>query len=262
MNALITNNFNAEIESVINIKEKNNNSYELIMEAKNGNANAMEKLIENNQGLIWNIVRRFYDRGYDIEDLFQIGAIGFIKSVKNFSTEYNTQLSTYAVPMIIGEIKRFLRDDGIVKVSRRTKELLYKINGIKTENEKLGRETSIEELANKLNVDKEEIIFTLDFELKIDSLDRPCSDEDDSSLAEKIVIEKNEYNELLNKMEIEKAFEVLNEKEKKVVYYRFFKDKKQSDIANLLGVTQVQISRIEKRAIEKMRESLTMKIYK
>ena len=255
MNALLNNNFNAEIESVIDIKEKNNN-YELIIEARDGNSKAMEKLVENNKGLIWNIVRRFYDRGYDIEDLFQIGAIGFIKSVKNFSEDYNTQLSTYAVPMIIGEIKRFLRDDGMVKVSRRTKELLYKINAIKSENEKLGRTLSIEELVNKLKVPKEEIIYALDFELKIDSLDRPSSDDDDSSLLEKIIVDKNEYNEILNKIEIEKGFNVLNDKEKKVVYYRFFKDKKQGDVANLLGVTQVQISRIEKKALEKMRECL------
>ena len=216
----------------------------------------MEKLIENNKGLIWNIVRRFYDRGYDIEDLFQIGAIGFIKSVKNYSAEFNTQLSTYAVPMILGEIKRFLRDDGFVKVSRRTKELLYKINNIKNENEKLGLDITIDYLAQKLEVSKEEIVATLDFELKIDSLDRACSDDDDTCLAEKLVFDKNEYNRLLDKMEIEKCLSTLNSKEKKVIYYRFYKDKKQSEIANLLGVTQVQISRIEKKAIQKMKESL------
>lgn len=232
------------------------NSIELIENAKSGNTSAMETLVENNQGLIWNIVRRFYDRGYDIEDLFQIGAIGLIKAIKNYRNEYNTQLSTYAVPMIIGEIKRFLRDDGFVKVSRQTKELLYKVNNIKNENEKLGKETTIEDLARELKVSKEEIVLTLDFELKIDSLDRQCSDDDDTSLMEKLVFDKNEYNEVLNKIEIEKGFKVLNLKEKKVMFYRFFKDKKQSEIANLLGVTQVQISRIEKKAIEKMRECL------
>lgn len=232
-------------------------NYELIESAKAGESKAMERLIENNQGLIWNIVRRFYDRGYDIEDLFQIGAIGLIKAIKNFSIDYNTKLSTYAVPMIIGEIKRFMRDDGIVKVSRRTKELLYKINSIKKENEKMGKETSIEDLVKELNVSKEEIIVTLDFELKIDSLDRSYSDDDDSNLSEKLPDKNNEYNNILDKIEIEKGFKVLNSKEKKVIYYRFFRDKKQSEIANLLGVTQVQISRIEKRAMEKMRECLS-----
>lgn len=229
---------------------------ELIANAKNGSNSAMEKLIENNQRLIWNIVRRFYDRGHDIEDLFQIGAIGFIKAIKNFSTEYNTQLSTYAVPMIMGEIKRFLRDDGIIKVSRQVKELAYKINVIKNENEKFGKETTIEQLANELNVSKEEIILTLDFELKVDSLDRTCSGDDDTTLKERLIFNKNEYNKVLDKMEIEKGFNVLNLKEKKVVYYRFFKDKKQSEIAKVLGVTQVQISRIEKKAMEKMRKCL------
>ena len=246
MNALANNSLN-----------KVENKVELIEKAKAGNTSAMEKLVENNQGLIWNIVRRFYDRGYDIEDLFQIGAIGFIKAIKNFSTEYNTQLSTYAVPMIIGEIKRFLRDDGIVKVSRQTKEMLYKINNIKKENEKLGKETTMEELVKELNVSREEIVYALDFELTVDSLDRNCSDDDDTCIAERIVLNDNEYNEVLNKMEIEKGFEVLNKNERRVMYYRFFKDKKQSEIANLLGVTQVQISRIEKRALMKMKECLS-----
>ena len=244
------NNF---CETLENVQACNS---ELIERAQSGNNSAMEKLIENNQRLIWNIVRRFYDRGYDIEDLFQIGAIGFIKAIKNFKTDYNTQLSTYAVPMIMGEIKRFLRDDGIVKVSRQTKELLYKINMIKRENENLGRDTTIEQLADELKVSKEEIIATLDFELKIDSLDRPYSNEDDTTLKERLVVSKNDYNEVIDKIQIEKGFEVLNSKEKKVVYYRFYKDKKQSEIANLLGVTQVQISRIEKKAIEKMRDCL------
>jgi len=240
-------------ETLENIQNLNKG---LVESAQNGCTSAMEKLVENNQRLIWNIVRRFYDRGYDIEDLFQIGAIGLIKAIKNFKTEYNTQLSTYAVPMIMGEIKRFLRDDGIIKVSRQTKELLYKINLIKKENENLGRDTTIEQLANELKVSKEEIIATLDFELKIDSLDRSCSSDDDTTLKDRLVFLKNEYNDVLNKIEIQKGFEVLNSKEKKVVYYRFYKDKKQNEIADLFGVTQVQVSRIEKKAIEKMRECL------
>ena len=240
-------------ESLENIQDLNK---ELVESAQNGSDSAMEKLVENNQRLIWNIVRRFYDRGYDIEDLFQIGAIGFIKAIKNFRAEYNTQLSTYAVPMIMGEIKRFLRDDGIVKVSRQIKELLYKINVIKKENENFGKDTTIEQLADDLKVSKEEIIFALDFELKMDSLDRPYSSEDDTTLKDKLIFSKNEYNEVLDKIEIQKGFEALNGREKKVIYYRFYKDKKQSEIANLLGVTQVQVSRIEKKAIEKMRECL------
>lgn len=216
----------------------------------------MEVLVENNQGLIWSVVRRFYDRGYDLEDLFQIGAIGLIKAIKNFSIEYNTQFSTYAVPMIIGEIKRFLRDDGMVKVSRRIRELAFKINIIQKENEKLGKETTYQQLVNELKISKEEIMEAMEFELKIDSLDRSYSDEDDTTLQERLVFNKNEYGKVLDKIEIKKGFEVLNLKEKKVIYYRFFKDKKQGEIANLLGVTQVQISRIEKKAIEKMRECL------
>ncbi len=228
----------------------------LMQEAKLGDKKALEKIIEENQGLIWSIVRRFYDRGYDMEDLFQIGAIGLIKAVKNFSSQYNVKLSTYAVPMIIGEIKRFLRDDGMVKVSRRTKELNYKINQVKMENESRGKETTIEELVEKLNATKEELLVALDFELKIDSLDRPYSEEDETSLADKIALPKNEYGEVMNRLDIKRGFNVLNKKEKSVIYFRFFKEKKQNEIANLLGVSQVQISRIEKKAIEKMRECM------
>lgn len=223
---------------------------------RNGNNRALEELVENNQGLIWSVVRRFYDRGYDFEDLFQIGAIGFIKAIRNFTPTYETQLSTYAVPMIIGEIKRFLRNDGMVKVSRRLKELKYKIYVIQKENEKYGKEISVEELGKELKISKEEVMEVLDFDLRIDSLDKACSEEDDTLLEEKIAFPKNEYGEILNRIEIEKGFSVLTPREKKVMYYRFYKDKKQSEIAQLLGVTQVQISRIEKKAIEKMRECL------
>ena len=245
MNALANNSLN-----------KVENKVELIEKAKAGNTSAMEKLVENNQGLIWNIVRRFYDRGYDFEDLFQIGAIGFIKAIKNFNDSYDTQLSTYAVPMILGEIKRFLRDDGMIKVSRRIKELAYKIQTLQKENEITGKETTLEELAENLNVTKEEVVEAMEMNCQIDSLDRNYSEEDDTTLIERVAFPKNEYGEVLNRMELKKGFEVLSLKEKKVVYYRFFKEKKQSEIARLLGVTQVQISRIEKQAMAKMRMEL------
>ena len=233
------------------------NNVELIEEAKRETASAMEKLVESNQGLIWSIVRRFCDRGYDIEDLFQIGAIGLIKAIKNYNASYNTQLSTYAVPMIIGEIKRFLRDDGIIKVSRHTKEMLHKVKQIRRESEMAGNEATVEDLAKKLNVSKEEIAYIVGFELSVDSLDREFSDDDETHIGEKIAANGDGYNDILNRIEIEKGFKVLSENARQVMYYRFFKDKKQSEIANLLGVTQVQISRIEKRALLKMRSCLS-----
>lgn len=229
----------------------------LIQEAQSGNNLALEELVKNNQRLIWSVVRRFYDRGYDFEDLFQIGAIGFIKAIKNFDISYETKLSTYAVPLIIGEIKRFIRDDGFIKVSRRIKELRYKVYEIENENEKHGRETDINELITKLAITKEELMEVLEFDVRIDSLDKSVSEEDDTLLGEKIAFPKNEFANVLNRIEIQKGFSILNSREKKVIYYRFYKDKKQGEIAKMLGVTQVQISRIEKKAIEKMRQCLT-----
>lgn len=230
----------------------------LIQSAQDGENKALEELVKRNERLIWSVVRRFHDRGYDNEDLFQIGAIGFIKAIKNFNLNYDIQLSTYAVPMIIGEIKRFLRDDGMIKVSRRTKEFAYKIQIIKNENEKSGKETTLEQLVDELKISREEVIEAMDFEVKIESLDKSLSEDDDTTFGEKIANQRNEYRNVLNRIEIEKGFKVLNSKEKKVIYYRFFKDRKQNEIANLLGVTQVQISRIEKKAIEKMRECLVI----
>lgn len=229
----------------------------LIQEAQSGNNLALEELVKNNQRLIWSVVRRFYDRGYDFEDLFQIGAIGFVKAIKNFDISYETKLSTYAVPLIIGEIKRFIRDDGFIKVSRRIKELRYKVYEIENENEKHGRETDINELITKLAITKEELMEVLEFDVRIDSLDKSVSEEDDTLLGEKIAFPKNEFANVLNRIEIQKGFSILNSREKKVIYYRFYKDKKQGEIAKMLGVTQVQISRIEKKAIEKMRQCLT-----
>lgn len=215
-------------------------------------------MVEKNQGLVWSVVRRFYDRGYDLEDLFQIGAIGLIKAIKNFRAEYQTQFSTYAVPMIIGEIKRFLRDDGMIKVSRRIKELRMKVIALQKEYECQGKEVTLEELATKLQLPKEEIVVALDVDGKCDSLDRQYSEEDDSPLQEKIALPSNEYAKVLNHMELQERWRVLNGKEKKVVYYRYFQEKKQSEIAELLGVTQVQISRIEKKALQKMRECMSV----
>ena len=163
----------------------------LIQEAQSGNNLALEELVKNNQRLIWSVVRRFYDRGYDFEDLFQIGAIGFIKAIKNFDISYETKLSTYAVPLIIGEIKRFIRDDGFIKVSRRIKELRYKVYEIENENEKHGRETDINELITKLAITKEELMEVLEFDVRIDSLDKSVSEEDDTLLGEKIAFPKN-----------------------------------------------------------------------
>lgn len=227
---------------------------ELIWQAQSGDKRAMSEIIDDNIGLVWNIVKRFNNRGYELEDLFQIGCIGFVKAVQRFNTDYETKLSTYAVPMIIGEIKRFIRDSGPVKVSRSLKELACKVRQLQDDEEKNGREElSIEELSSKLNVSKEDIVIALDSTSYVESLDRKIYDDDETTIGERVIYEDNEYRDLLNKITIEKMLEMLNEKEKRVILYRYFKEKTQTEISNILGISQVQVSRIEKKALEKMR---------
>lgn len=227
---------------------------DLIWQAQNGDRQAMSEIINNNVGLVWNVVRRFNNRGYELEDLFQIGCIGFVKAIQRFDMNYETQLSTYAIPMIIGEIKRFIRDNGPIKVSRSLKELAAKIRQLQEKEEIEGKEEmQVEEIAQKLNVSTEDIILALDSNLYIESLDRKMYDDDEVTVGERIAYENNDYQKLLDKITVEKMLQTLNEKERRVILYRYFKEKTQTEVSNILGVSQVQISRIEKKALEKMK---------
>lgn len=204
-------------------------------------------------GLIWGIVRRFQNRNYELEDLYQIGCIGFIKAVKNFDVTLDNKLSTYATYMIIGEIKRFLRDNGPIKVSRSLKEIASKVKELQATyiNEK-GIELTLEEISNILNIEKEDIVMALDASLALESIDRKIGDEDSQTIGDKLFDKKDEYEKLINEMTIEDALKKLDEQEKKVIIYRYFREKTQAQVANLLETSQVQISRIEKRALNKM----------
>ena len=218
----------------------------------------MGELIEKNSGLIWSIVKRFVGRGYEKEELYQIGAIGFIKAIKRFDTSYNVQLSTFAVPYILGEIKRFLRDDGIIKVSRNLKELSMKINDLQRRNiiEK-GEEITIAELAKKLKVTKEEIAAAIDSSKPINSIDEEVyENENGITKIEQIKTEKNETDELINNMCIKKLIQDLEEREKQLIILRYYKGKTQTEVAKILGITQVQVSRIEKKVLINMREKM------
>lgn len=226
----------------------------LIWQAQNGSKEAMSALIQNNVGLVWNVVKRFSNRGYEKEDLFQVGCIGLVKAIRRFDSEFETQLSTYAVPMIIGEIRRFIRDDGPIKVSRSLKELAYKIELLQSENVKNGKEQfSIQELSEVLEVSKEEIVLSLESQEYIESLDRKIYDDDETTIADKILFAKNEYDEVVDKLTIKNMMNILDENEKKIIIYRYFKEKTQTEISKIIGVSQVQISRIEKRALDKMK---------
>ncbi len=228
---------------------------ELILRAQNGDDGALNELVESNAGLVWNVVRRFNNRGYELEDLYQLGCMGFVKAIKKFDLSFGTELSTYAVAMIIGEIKRFLRDDGMIKVSRSLKELAAKVREFENNNDK---KYSIEEIAEILKVDKFDIIMSLDATSSIDSLDRNITEDSDSkSVGEVIPENETPYEDLMDKLMINSMLENLEEKERDIIIYRYYKDMTQSTVAKIYGTSQVQVSRIEKRALSKMRAMVT-----
>lgn len=231
---------------------------ELILRAQSGEKEALAELVDENVGLIWSIVRRFGNRNYELEDLFQIGSIGFIKAVKRFDISFETKLSTYAVPMIIGEIKRFLRDNGPIKVSRSLKELAMKVREIQEKSEKeCGKDLSMEEIGEALNVDKEDIVLALEATSYIESIDKSIGDDDGYTIGDKISSASDEYEKVVNVITLNKLMNVLDEKEKKVIFFRYYREMTQSQIADFLGTSQVQISRIEKRALQKMHDKIT-----
>ena len=235
-----------------------NDNLKYIKLAQENNEEAMELLIKNNSGLIWNIVRRFIGRGYEADDLYQIGSIGLIKAIKRFDVNLDVQLSTYAVPYIMGEIKRFLRDDGMLKVSRQTKELAMKIRQIQNEYmNKKGEEISITKISEILKVSKEEVAAAIESNNTVDSIyASEGQDDDERMLIEKVTDEKDEYNHLVNKITLDELINNLDEREKKVVILRFYKEQTQAQVGKILGITQVQVSRIEKKVLEKMRVKL------
>lgn len=236
------------------------NCKEDIISAQSGNKDAMSKLVKENNGLIWSIVKRFTNRGYELEDLYQIGCIGFIKSIKRFDTNFEVKLSTYAVPYILGEIKRYIRDDGAIKVSRSTKELAIKILEIQKEYlAKKGEEISVLEISKILKIPKEEVTFALDSLRPVSSIyeERSTSSDDERTIIDTIAQDQDETNKVVNKIAIKQLIEGLNDREKQIILLRFFKDKTQAQVAKVLGITQVQVSRIEKKVLNSMKLKLT-----
>ena len=207
--------------------------------------------------MIWSIVKRFSGRGYELDDLYQIGCIGFIKAIKRFDTNFEVKLSTYSVPYMIGEIKRFLRDDGAVKVSRSLKELNTRIR--ETQKHFLttkGKELTIEELAKELKVTKEDIALAIESANPVESIEKSVynSKEDkEIGLVDRISTNKDEAEILTNKMVVRDLIEGLQTRDKKLIMLRFFKEKTQSEVAQILGINQVQVSRIERRVLASMK---------
>ncbi|WP_160670793.1 RNA polymerase sporulation sigma factor SigF [Clostridium sp. C8-1-8] len=232
----------------------------LIRQAKAGSVEAMNRLIEINMPLVSSISRKFLNRGYDYEDIFQIGSIGLVKAINNFDDSFNVKFSTYAVPMIIGEIKRFLRDDGFIKVSRNTKTLARKLHFSREElSKKLDREPTIEELAEYSGVDKEEIVFALESANSMQYLYDTIHQDDGSPvlLIDKIAENGEEDAEMIDRLALKEALKSLEPKSRQIILLRYFKDKTQIQVAKMLGISQVQVSRIEKKVLQQMRKKLS-----
>ena len=231
----------------------------LIQMAHDGDKAARDRLVTENFGLIWSIVRRFTGRGYEPEDLFQIGSIGLMKAIDKFDLSYEVKFSTYAVPMITGEIKRFLRDDGIIKVSRSIKEMGMKVNNVREELVyRFGREPTVEEIARQIGASKEEVAASIEAGAEVESLYRSVNKNDENSLLliDKIEEESSAQEELLNRMVIRELLTDLSDKDREIIIRRYYYNETQSQIADKLGISQVQVSRLEKKILKQMREKL------
>ena len=225
--------------------------------AKEGDTEARERLINCNLKLIFNLVQRFTHRGYEIEDLFQIGTIGLIKAIDKFDFTYGVKFSTYAVPMIIGEIRRFLRDDHPVKVPRSYKELVYKVNRSRDElSATLGREATIGEIATNIGVERDEIVTALEAVQSPTSIHDTLyqDDSDPIYVLDQLSSDKEVDPGWFENLALKEVLDKLPEREKRVLLMRFFEDKTQSQIASQLHLSQVQISRIERAALNRIRQ--------
>ncbi|ASW43690.1 RNA polymerase sporulation sigma factor SigF [Clostridium isatidis] len=231
----------------------------LIPLAKAGDQDAMNKVIEMNLPLVASISKKFLNRGYDYEDIFQIGSIGLVKAINNFEGRFNVKFSTYAVPMIVGEIKRFIRDDGIIKVSRNVKTLARKLHFDKEKlTKKLNREPTIEELSKFSGVDKDEILFALDSVNSLQYLYDTIHQDDGAPvlLIDKLSEKGEDDSEMINRIALKEALRSLDEKSRQIIMLRYFKDKTQVQVAKMLGISQVQVSRIEKKVLGIMKQKL------
>ncbi len=256
---------------------------ELLKKARAGDKKARDQIVEENVGLVWNIVKRFSGRGYDAEDIFQIGCIGLIKSIDNFDMQFGVKFSTYAVPMITGEIKRFLRDDGMIKVSRTIKENGWKIKkAADTLGQELGRNATIKEIAAATELEPEDIVLALEANSEVESIYRTVyqSEGKDIYMVDQIVkncqgsasyvsssakeagrgigfdgsVQDEEKEKLLDHILLHELLNELNEKERKLIEYRYYGEMTQTEVAKKLGISQVQVSRLEKKILKNMRE--------
>lgn len=228
----------------------------LIRKSHDGDEKARVQLVEENVGLVWCVVRRFYGRGVEAEDLFQIGSIGLLKAIDKFDLSFEVKFSTYAVPMISGEIKRFLRDDGMIKVSRSLKELAYKAYLVREKmQEQLQRDPTMEELAIEMQVDKEDLVMAIEASSEVESLHKPVYQKDGNEVPLMDKLEEKEVQEekIINRMLLKQLLDGLEKEARQLIYLRYFANKTQTEVGKEMGISQVQVSRMEKKILNMLR---------
>ena len=231
----------------------------LIQKSHEGDEDAKAQLVEENVGLVWCIVKRFYNRGAEAEDLFQIGSIGLLKAIDKFDVSYDVKFSTYAVPMISGEIKRFLRDDGLIKVSRSLKEIAYKAYLVQEElRKKRGREPTLQELADYMGVEKEELVMAMEANAEVESLHKTIYQKDghEIQLMDKLKEQEAREDKVLDRMLLKELLDQLGKDERQLIFLRYFANKTQTEVGEIMGISQVQVSRTEKKILKKLREQI------
>ncbi|MCH3962871.1 MAG: RNA polymerase sporulation sigma factor SigF [Clostridium sp.] len=236
-----------------------NDNLKLIKSARKGDKNSLNKLVEVNLPLVTAISKKFLNRGYEYEDIFQIGCMGLMKAINNFDEKYNVKFSTYAVPMIMGEIKRFLRDDGMIKVSRSVKNTAKKLHYDKEKLiKKLNREPTVEELSEYSGIEVEDLIFASESANNMQYLYDTIHQDDGAPvlLIDKLSENPNEDVEMVDRIALKETLKNLDVKSRQIIMLRYFKDKTQVQVAKMLGINQVQVSRIEKRVLKTMRDIL------
>ena len=228
----------------------------LIELAQQCDTEAKERLIEENSGLIWSVVRKFRGRGCETDDLFQIGAIGLIKCIDKFDASFDVKFSTYAVPMIMGEIRRFLRDDGMIKVSRPLKETAVKAKFLREQlTSEYGEEPTVSELAEKMGIDTETLVEALDSSREVESIFKTVYRSDGSPVYLIDRLCQGNTDDIADSITLRQILVELEPKERQLIFLRYFKDKTQSETAREIGISQVQVSRMEKKIINRLRES-------
>ncbi len=230
---------------------------ELLQEIKQGSDIALEELIRVNTGLIKSIAQRFIGRGTELEDLIQIGSIGMIKAARSFDFSYNTEFSTYAVPLIIGEIRRFLRDDGQIKVSRSVKRCgIFVMKKSEELTKKLGREPTVNELCNECSMSVHEITYVLEAVSPVQSLNEPVGKENGLTLESMLPDKENTINKLTDRIALDEAVSTLDDTSKMILHLRYIKELSQQQTGDILGLSQVKVSREEKKIMKKLKERL------